>query len=64
MDNVVIGANETRLEGFQDDFNPAPTGSWYMAMGGAVKPYCGIQTAMVFDTVTGKLEIISKSLLK
>ncbi|XP_071486224.1 reelin-like [Diadema antillarum] len=52
LDNVVIGANETRSFGFQDAFHSSPSDSWYMIMGGVAKSFCVGNNALVFDAVT------------
>ncbi|XP_041459310.1 reelin-like [Lytechinus variegatus] len=53
LDNIVIGANETRSYGFEDTFTDGASDSWYMTMGGQAKPYCGAQQALVFDSSLG-----------
>ncbi|XP_033103402.1 reelin-like [Anneissia japonica] len=42
LDNVLIGANDTKVSGFQDDFNPI-TDKWYMLMGGLNQVVCQSQ---------------------
>ncbi|XP_071961497.1 reelin-like [Antedon mediterranea] len=39
LDNVLIGANDTKISGFQDDLNPK-TDKWYMIMGGLSQVAC------------------------
>ncbi|XP_077982491.1 reelin-like [Glandiceps talaboti] len=54
LDNVLIGANDTCANGFEDDFYPGESNMWYMIHGGEPQRSCQSNNyALYFDSEKG-----------